>query len=72
MWSQHVCMIIMENEQCSGSEELCVCQHCTVPMYRKGVKRDALLFLLYRDPLYEHETADTFLEFLIDGDTIVI
>ncbi|MDB4430446.1 hypothetical protein N9140_00650 [bacterium] len=40
--------------------------------HRKGVEREALLFLLYRDPLDEHETADTFLEFLIDGDTIVI
>ena len=36
--------------------------------HREGVERDALLFLLYRDPLDEHETADTL--DLMDEDTI--
>ena len=40
--------------------------------HREGVEGDALDLLLDGELLDEHETVDTFLEFLIDGDTIVI
>ena len=46
--------------------------YVNVPMHieRELKGMHALLFLLYRDPLYEHETADTL--DLMDEDTIVI